>query len=103
MGLLVGRVLAEHVLPALRESQQIQVQDPHAITGVLGPRLVDVLRQQRAAVHSQRGGRSVRSAFQQRTFAEPAELLGVDLNVVAQGEHLVAQYQGVAAPSARRA
>ena len=83
VGLLVGRVLAEHVLPALRESQQIQVQDSHAITGVLGPGLVDVLRQQRTAVHGQCSDRSLRSAFQQRPLAEAAELFGVDLNVVA--------------------
>ncbi|MGZ4649120.1 MAG: hypothetical protein ACXV3A_01045 [Kineosporiaceae bacterium] len=59
MGFLVGGVDRHDVRPAPRSPQQLQVQLGEVPPGVLRPRLVEVVRQQLAAVQRECGGEGV--------------------------------------------
>ena len=54
VGLLVGRLLRQELLPPAGLPEQVQVQDPHDLAARLGPRLVGVVGQQRTAVRLER-------------------------------------------------
>jgi hypothetical protein len=73
MGLLVGRLLLQHRVPHLGLAQQVQMQRPSPLPGRCCPGLIQILRQQRSAVGSERGGDQRGSGLAKSPFGELAE------------------------------
>ncbi len=94
VGLLVRGVVPEQLLPPSGQPEQVGVQDPDGLPGLLGPGLVRVVGQQRPAVPLQRGLGRLVGPFGQRHLAQATQLLHVDGHpgVRQQSDELVAEH-----------
>ena len=76
----------QQLVPAPGEPEQVDVQRRGLVAGLLGPRLVEVVGQQRAAVGVERlRGREPRRGRPARS-GRPPELVGVDADVVGRAD-----------------
>jgi len=74
VGLLVGRVFSEQLLPPARQAQQLLVQCAQSRPGLFGPWLVEVVGQQWPGVHRQGPGRCFGGTSGEGGLPGPAEL-----------------------------
>ncbi len=82
MRLLVGGVLSQQRLPAPRPAQQVRAQLRQPLAGLLGPRLVEVVRQQHAGPGVEHPGRGAAIPVTQDAPGGILELRGVHLHPV---------------------
>ena len=98
VGGLVGRFSDEDLVPVLRLVQQLGVQAAQVQPGLLGPRFVEVLRQQLASVQRERRLRRGDAAVCNRGRGMPLKSDDVDVRAVigVQRHRFGAEDQGVA-------